>query len=125
MKSILVVEDSAVIMELIRFFLTTSGYEIKRARDGFEALKIATENRFDLMLLDLLSSGFDGIQILKEIKKFPEIGRNPVIALMSCTVQSDEGSFLKAGYSRYISKLIDIDRFKSILDLCMGGHRAI
>lgn len=121
MKSILVVEDSPAIMELIRFLLTTFGYESREARDGFEALKIAKESRFDLILLDIQLPGFDGLEVLKEIKKIPDIRRTPVIALTAHAMQGDEDRFLKAGCSGYISKPIDIGRFKSILDTCTGG----
>lgn len=125
MKSILVVEDSTVIMELIRFLLTTFGYESKEARDGFEALKIVKENRFDLILLDIQLPGFNGLEVLKEIKKLPEIQRTPVIALTAHAMQGDEDRFLKAGCSGYISKPIDIGTFKSILDSCMYGYRVL
>ena len=120
MKSILVVEDSPAIMELIRFLLTTFGYESREARDGFEALKIVKESRFDLILLDIQLPGFDGLEVLKEIKKVPDIRRTPVIALTAHAMQGDEDRFLKAGCSGYISKPIDIGRFKSILDTCTG-----
>lgn len=122
MKSILVVEDSTVIMELIRFLLTTFGYESKEARDGFEALKIVKENRFDLILLDIQLPGLNGLEVLKEIKSLPEICRTPVIALTAHAMQGDEDRFLKAGCSGYISKPIDIGRFKSMLDSCVGSH---
>jgi len=62
MKSILVAEDSPVIRELIRFLLTTFGYESREGRDGFEALKIAKENRFDLILFDIQLPGFEGLK---------------------------------------------------------------
>ncbi|MCC4771445.1 response regulator [Methanosarcina sp. DH2] len=125
MKSILVVEDSPVIMELIKFLLTTFDYESKEASDGFEALRIAKENRFDLILLDIQLPGFDGLEVLKEIKKIPEIQRTPVIALTAHTMQGDEDRFLKAGCSGYVSKPIDIGRFKSILEMCTGECRAV
>jgi two-component system cell cycle response regulator DivK len=120
MKSILVVEDNPVIMKLIRFLLITSGYESKEARDGFEALKIIKENRFDLILLDIQLPGFDGLEVLKEIEKIPDFRKTPVIALTAHAMQGDEDRFLKAGCSGYISKPIDISRFKSVLDSCTG-----
>lgn len=123
MKSILVVEDSPVIMELIRFLLTTFGYESKEAMDGFEALKIAKENNFDLILLDIQLPGFDGLEVLKEIRKIPETRMIPVIALTAHAMQGDQDRFLKAGCSGYISKPIDIGRFKSILDSCTCGSQ--
>lgn len=125
MKRILIVEDSSAIMELIRFLLTTFGYESIEAGDGFEALKIAKENRFDLILLDIQLPGFDGLEVLTEIKKIPEIRRTPVIALTVHAMQGDEDRFLKAGCSGYISQPIDIGRFKSILDTCTGGCQVL
>ena len=125
MKSILVVEDSSVIMELIKFLLTTFGYESKEARDRFESLKIAKENRFDLILLDIQLPGFDGLEVLKVIKKAPEIQKVPIIALTAHAVQGDEDRFLKAGCSEYISKPIDIGRFRSVLDLRMNTCQAL
>lgn len=125
MKSILVVEDSPEIMELIRFLLTTFGYESREARDGVEALKIVKENRFELILLDIQLPAFDGLEVLKEIKKIPEIRRTPVIALTAHAMQGDEDRFLKAGCSGYISKPIDVDRFKSILDTCTDGYQVL
>ncbi len=125
MKRILVVEDNTVIMELIRFLLTTFGYESKEAKDGFEALKIAKENRFDLILLDIQLPGFDGLEVLKEIKKLPEVHKTPVIALTAHAMEGDEERFLKAGCSGYISKPIDIVRFKSMLDSCMDGRQVL
>lgn len=125
MKSMLVVEDSPVIMELIRFLLTTFGYESREARDGFETLKIAKKYGLDIILLDIQLPGFERLEVLKEIKKIPEIRRMPVIALTAHAMQGNEDWFLKAGRSGYILKLIDIGGFKSILDTCTGGYQVL
>lgn len=114
MKSILVVEDSPAIMELIRFLLTTFDYESRETGDGFEALRIAGEKRSDFILPDIQLSGFDGLEV-KGIKKIPEIRGKPVIALTAHAMQINEDRFLNAGCGGYISKPIDIDRFNSLL----------
>jgi len=98
---------------------------IKDENNSEEILKIAKENRFDLILLDIQLPGFDGLEVLKEIKKIPEIRRTPVIALTVHAMQGDEDRFLKAGCSGYISQPIDIGRFKSILDTCTGGCQVL
>ncbi|MDD3245749.1 MAG: response regulator [Methanosarcina sp.] len=120
MKSILLVENSPVIMER-----TTFGYESREVGDMFEALKIARKNRLDLTLPDIQLPG-DGLEALKEVKKIPEIRRMPVIALTARAVQGDESRLLKAGCSGDLSKPIDIkpidiDRFKSIFDTFTDG----
>jgi len=125
MKSIFVVEDSPAIMELIRFLLTTFGYESREAEDGFEALKIAGKYRSDFILPDIQLPGFDRLEVLKEVKKIPEILGKPVIALTAHAMQGDKDRFLKAGCSGYISQTIDIGRFKSILDTCTDGCQVL
>ncbi len=119
MKSILVVEDSPAVMER-----TTFGYESREAGDMFEALKIARENRLDLILRDIQLPG-DGLEVLKGIKKIPEIRRMPLIALTTCALKGDESRFLKAGSGDLSKptgiKPINIGRFKSIFDTCTDG----
>jgi len=103
-KSILVVEDSSVIMELIKFLLTTFGYESKEARDRFESLKIAKENRFDLILLDMQLPGFNGFEVLKVIKKAPEIQKVPIIALTAHVGDEDIRRCEDSGMDDYLRK---------------------
>ncbi|WP_410509834.1 response regulator [Methanosarcina hadiensis] len=125
MKSILIVEDSTAIMELIRFLLTTFGYYIKKARDRFEAFEITKENRLDLILPDLLLPECKRLQILKEIKNLPETDRTPAIVLTANSMQGEKGRFLKSGCSGYISKLINTDRIKTMSGSRMGRCQAI
>lgn len=130
MKSILIVEGSNAIMELIRFLLTIFGYEIKEATDRFEAFKITKVNRLDLIFLNLILlnlqlSGSSRLQNLKEIKKLSGIDRTSVIILTAHFIPSDGDRFLKSGCSGCISKSIDINILKSMLDSCMSGHLAI
>ena len=68
-KKILVVDDEVDFLEMIRLRLETSGYEVITALDGHEALdKVGTEKP-DVVLLDILIPGLDGIEVLKQIRK--------------------------------------------------------
>ncbi len=116
MKSILVVEDNPVIMELVRTLLTSFGYGYTGAEDGFEALKAVKESDFDLILLDIQLPGMDGLEVLKRLKEDPDTGNIPVIALTAHAMYGDEQKFLKAGCSGYVSKPIDIPAFKVLLE---------
>ncbi|KKH45463.1 response regulator [Methanosarcina sp. 1.H.A.2.2] len=115
MKSILIVEDNPLIMELVRTLLDSFGYESIEAEDGPIAINLVKKNRVNLILLDIQLPGIDGTEVLKILKKDPDTREIPVIALTAHAMQGDEDRFLKEGCSGYVSKPIDIQRFKSII----------
>jgi len=115
MKCILVVEDNPLIMELVRTLLDSFGYESIEAADGAMALLLSKKNKLNLILLDIQLPGIDGTEILKILKGDPATRDIPVIALTAHAMRGDEEKFLKAGCSGYVSKPIDIQKFKSII----------
>ncbi|MHC1757746.1 MAG: response regulator [Methanosarcina sp.] len=115
MKSILVVEDNPIIMELVRTLLVSFGYEPIEAVDGSMAIELSKKNKLNLVLLDIQLPGIDGTEVLKILKEDPVTQEIPVIALTAHAMRGDEEKFLKAGCSGYVSKPIDIQRFKSII----------
>ncbi|KKG18193.1 chemotaxis protein CheY [Methanosarcina sp. 2.H.T.1A.6] len=115
MKTILVVEDNPLIMELVRTLLVSFGYEPIEAVDGNMAIELSKKNKFDIILLDIQLPGIDGTEVLKILKEDPATCEIPVIALTAHAMRGDEEKFLKAGCSGYVSKPIDIQRFRSII----------
>lgn len=124
MKSILVVEDNPVILELVRTLLTSFGYGYKGAEDGFEALEAVQESDFDLILLDIQLPGMDGLEVLKRLKEDPDAVNIPVVALTAHAMYGDEQKFLRAGCSGYVSKPIDIPGFKALLEQLLQDAKA-
>lgn len=115
MKKILVVEDNPLIMELVKTLLISFRYEPIEATDGTTALDLCKKNSLNLVLLDIQLPGIDGTEVLKVLKKDPATKEIPVIALTAHAMRGDEEKFLKAGCSAYVSKPIDIHRFKSVI----------
>lgn len=115
MKCILVVEDNPLIMELVRTLLDSFGYESIEAVDGVMAITLSKKNKLNLILLDIQLPGIDGTEVLKILKEDPATREIPVIALTAHAMRGDEEKFLKAGCSGYVSKPIDIQKFKSII----------
>ena len=116
MKSILVVEDNPLIMELVSTLLVSFGYEPIEAVDGSIAIGLCKKIKLNLILLDIQLPGIDGTEVLKILKEDPATREIPVIALTAHAMRGDEEKFLKAGCSGYVSKPIDIHRFKSIIE---------
>jgi len=116
MKSVLVVEDNPLIMELVRTLLVSFGYEPVEAVDGAMAIELSIKNNLNIILLDIQLPGLDGTEVLEVLKEDPATREIPVIALTAHAMRGDEEKYLRAGFSGYISKPIDIQRFKSVIE---------
>ncbi|MBF0216090.1 MAG: response regulator [Candidatus Omnitrophica bacterium] len=69
MFTILVVDDNEGMCETLGDIFTSEGFKVKTALSGLEALKLADENKFDILLTDLVMDGMDGVETLKKMKK--------------------------------------------------------
>lgn len=69
-KKVLVVDDEKLIVKGIRFSLEQDGMEVDCAYDGEEALKMATENAYDMVLLDIMLPKMDGFEVCQHIREF-------------------------------------------------------
>lgn len=103
-KQILLVEDRPDIAELIAFHLAKEGYEIVQAYDGEEALKKLSENKLDLIVLDLMLPKIGGIEILKKIKQDSTLKKIPVIIESARGDDADIIMGLELGAEDYVTK---------------------
>lgn len=104
MAKLLIVEDEADIRELISFNLEMSGYEVEKARDGEEGLSLAKAKEFDLIILDLMLPGMDGIKVCSQLRKDPSTAHIPVIMLTARSEDEDIVNGLESGADDYITK---------------------
>ena len=104
MARILVVEDESDIRELISFTLTFSGYEVTGATNGEEALEIAAEENFDLILLDVRMPRLSGYDACKQMRKMDRTKDTPIVFLSAKGQENDMRAGLAAGADQYILK---------------------
>ena len=100
-KTILVVDDNKVIVYSISELLKYEGYEVMKAYDGLEALKLASENKIDLIILDVMMPKMNGLSALMKMREY---SKTPVIILSAKTEESDIVSGLVLGADDYIEK---------------------
>lgn len=121
MAKILIAEDEKAINDLIRINLTLAGYECKQVFDGEEVLNTAFENKFDLILLDVMLPKLSGFEIIRELKGAP------VIFVTARSAVSDRLKGLKLGADDYIVKPFEmlelIERVKAVLRRTKGETR--
>ena len=105
---ILVVEDDKEIQELIAYFLTKEGYEIDKAADGLEGLKLLKEKKHDLVVLDLMLPNLDGKNFAKIVRDISsEYGEPVIIMLTAKTEIEDVLEGLEIGADDYMKKPFD------------------
>lgn len=110
-KKILIVEDNELNMKLFRDLLEAHGYETLQTREGLQALKIAREERPDLILMDIQLPEVSGLDVTKWIKEDEELSSIPVIAVTAFAMKGDEERIREGGCEAYISKPITVVPF--------------
>ena len=100
-ETILVVDDNKEIVYSISELLKYEGYEVMKAYDGLEALKLASENKIDLIILDVMMPKMNGLSALMKMREY---SKTPVIILSAKTEESDIVSGLVLGADDYIEK---------------------
>ena len=103
-EHILVVDDEEDILELIQYNLTREGYTITGATSGEEALALARSKSFDLIVLDLMLPGIDGLEVAKSIKGEEKTKQVPIVMLTAKGEEADIVTGLELGADDYITK---------------------
>lgn len=104
MKNIFVIDDEADIVELISYNLKKEGFSVDYAYDGEAALKKIKGNKYDLIILDLMLPGIQGLELCKIIRGMPETSNLPIIMLTAKGEELDKVLGLEMGADDYITK---------------------
>jgi two-component system phosphate regulon response regulator PhoB len=102
--AILVVEDDVDILRLITYNFKTSGFDVATAQDGYEALALARRRVPDLIILDLMLPGLDGLEVCKELKRSEATRKIPVLMLTARAEEVDRIVGLELGADDYVVK---------------------
>ena len=100
-QTILVVDDEARIVKLVRDYLTRAGFDVLEARDGDRALTMARVERPDLIILDLMLPGADGLDVCRRLRKESDV---PIIMLTARVEEADRIVGLELGADDYVTK---------------------
>ena len=115
-KRVLVVDDEKLIVKGIRFSLEQDGMEVECAYDGEEALKIAKEQKFDIILLDVMLPGLSGFEVCQQIREFSNV---PIVMLTAKGEDMDKILGLEYGADDYITKPFNILEVKARIKAIM------
>ena len=110
MAKILVVDDEPVIVKGIKFNLEREGYQVETGFDGEQAVELARESSFDLIILDLMMPKIDGLQACARIREFSDV---PIIMLTARSEDTDKIIGFEYGADDYVTKPFNIMELKA------------
>jgi two-component system alkaline phosphatase synthesis response regulator PhoP len=102
--NILIVDDEEDILEMIEYNLAKEGYTVSRALSGEKAISKIREQSPDLVILDLMLPGMDGLDVCRQIKNSPQTAHLPVIMLTAKGTEADVVTGLEIGADDYVIK---------------------
>jgi two-component system, sensor histidine kinase and response regulator len=105
--TVLVVDDEPVNRALIRAYLADHGYHLIEAASGQEALEIASQTDVDLVLLDVVMPGIDGMEVTRRLRASSPDGFLPIVLVTALTDQGSRRRGLEAGADEFLSKPVD------------------
>jgi two-component system phosphate regulon response regulator PhoB len=118
-RRVLVVDDERDILELVRYHAEKAGFECRGAGDGLAGLRLAREWRPDVLVLDLMLPGLDGLELCRRIRQEPATAPLPIIMLTARAEEADRVAGLEVGADDYVVKPFSprelVARIKAVL----------
>jgi two-component system sensor histidine kinase/response regulator len=113
---ILLAEDEPINREIILSMLEDGGQIVDTAEDGFRAVNLAGNHRYDLILMDMQMPNMDGLEATRQIRLLPHYAKVPIIAITANAFAEDKVRCIEAGMNDFITKPIDPEQlFETIL----------
>ena len=120
MSVILIVEDNEKNMKLVRDVLQFKGYQTLEAATAKEGLKLAREERPDLVLMDIQLPDMDGIAALAHLRADGLTQKIPVLAVSASVMPDDQQRIAASGFDTYITKPINVKSFIETVERFIG-----
>jgi two-component system cell cycle response regulator DivK len=122
MSVILVVEDNEKNLKLVRDVLQVKGYRTLEAGTAEDGIRLAHENKPDLVLMDIELPGINGIDALRLLRADPATAAIPVAAVTASVMQQDRRVITEAGFDAYVSKPINVKEFLDTVRALIEGR---
>ena len=119
MGKILAVDDSASMRQMVSFTLKGAGFDVSEASDGAEALEIAKNDKFDLVLADVNMPNMDGITLTRELRSLPDYKYTPILVLTTESGGDRKMEGKSAGATGWIVKPFNPDQLLNTIKRVM------
>jgi CheY-like chemotaxis protein len=112
----LVVDDVSDVTDMLSVLMTHAGYQVSTASSAHEAISLARENRFDMIISDIGMPEMNGYELAEALRSLPGYESVPMVAVTGYSMFDDRSRSLKAGFNEHVTKPIDPRAFLNLIE---------
>lgn len=121
-KTVLIVEDEADAAELFAEMMRVSGFRVRKTSSSAPALSMMTEEKPDIVLLDIMMPEISGLDILRQMRQNPALANIPVVVVSAKSMPADIRDGMEAGASTYLTKPVGFLELKEAVERALGSQ---
>lgn len=120
-KTVLIVEDEEDAADLFAEMMRVSGFRVLKTSKSVTAISMMTADKPDVVLLDIMMPEISGLDILRQMRRDPNLANIPVIVLTAKSMPSDIKNGMEAGASTYLTKPVGFNDLKEAVERALGS----
>jgi two-component system sensor histidine kinase ChiS len=121
-KTVLIIEDEEDAAELFAEMMRVSGFRVVKTSSSAPALAMMTDEKPDIVLLDIMMPEISGRDILRQMRRYPALVNIPVIVVSAQSMPTDIKHSMEAGASMYLTKPVGFIELKEAVDRALGSQ---
>jgi len=119
-KKLLIIDDDELVLLSLEELFLARRYEVAAVPNGQEALKRAREERFDLVVTDVIMPGISGFEVTKSLRAMPDYAKIPIVILTAKSGEDDRAHGMEAGASHFLPKPINPGELLTLVESIFG-----
>ena len=119
-RTVLIIEDEADAAELFAEMMRVSGFHVLKTTNSAPALSMMSTNKPDVVILDIMMPETSGLDILRQMRRDPELAGVPVVVVSAKSMPADIKNGMEAGASTYLTKPVGFLELKDAVEKAMG-----
>lgn len=124
-KTVLIIEDEEDAADMFAEMMRVSGYRVLKTSSSTPALTMMTAEKPDVVILDIMMPEISGLDILREMRKNPDLAMVPVVVVSAKSMPADIKLGMEAGASLYLTKPVGFTELKEAIERALGGPSSV
>ena len=124
LKTVLIIEDEEDAADMFAEMMRVSGYRVLKTSSSTPALTMMTDEKPDVVILDIMMPEISGLEILRQMRRDPMLASIPVVVVSAKSLPADIKIGMEAGASMYLTKPVGFSELKEAIERALGGQSA-
>ena len=121
---VLMIDDDRAVIDMLQLSFILDGYEVFTASNGIAGLEMARAVRPDVVVLDVMMPGMDGLEVVRQLRSDPALACTPIVIVSARASTDDQWAGWQQGIDSYITKPFDVDVLLAEIERVVGASAA-